>query len=178
MQPYWGGKQKEGKNSAFLMMGSDEKGRLVLASFHLVSSMLEWDSGLEHFLTKRWRAPTACAGPTTLCGNVFPSSRLIVFFVLFKRVHPLAGGQPHCYICPAGRGQVLPLQHKRSACKPVASYQRPETTCWPWETNAHYRSWPCSVPCLYPVQCLTWIMFSLMAPLPRCNRQKCLNFSW
>lgn len=51
-----------------------------------------------------------------LFGNGFPCSRLnVYFFVLLKRVHRMAPGQPHC--CSQQEGsEVLCLQHRPSPC--------------------------------------------------------------
>lgn len=41
--------------------------------------------GLEHFLTKRWRAIKACSSHTSLLENIFPSSGFeVYFFVLLS----------------------------------------------------------------------------------------------
>lgn len=49
-----------------------------------------------------------------------------------KYMHYLTGGRLHCFICsPQGGDTVLPLNHKRSVCRPISLHQPPEWIHWP-----------------------------------------------
>lgn len=79
----------------------------------------------EHFLTKT-SSPHSLCWTCHLCGTIFPCFRLNVcsFALLLKYVHPMAPGQPHCYVCPLqGRDGVLLLHHKRDVSRPIV-------LCW------------------------------------------------
>lgn len=62
-------------------------------------------SSLKHFLTKRQRVLSGCAGPITLCENTFPCFRLNVYsFDLFKCVSHGTWPIPPIYMSSVGRG--------------------------------------------------------------------------
>ena len=100
--------------------------------------------GLEFVLTKRWRTLMSYSGHISLLGNVFPCSRLDVYFlVLSKHVHQRASGQP-----PA-----VSVSCRRRARSFGCSISHLPVSAAGWDPLAmgdwHHWSWSCSVSSLY-----------------------------
>ena len=109
--------------------------------------------GLEFVLTKRWRTLMSYSGHISLLGNVFPCSRLDVYFlVLSKHVHQRASGQP-----PA-----VSVSCRRRARSFGCSISHLPVSAAGWDPLAmgdwHHWSWSCSS--------LLWMSQALFHPVP------------
>lgn len=127
---------------------------------------------LEHLLTKRWKAHTACVSLSACVGVLFLfQSQWMLFVSAWSMCLMWYLANPHC---PVGRGWGLPLWHKKCVHGSIALCGLQGETPLSWGTNTYYRNSSCSVSSLskamfYPL--LNCVVFSLVTPIPRCNRK-------
>lgn len=105
----------------------------------------EWASGLEHFLTKRWRAHTACAELIASCVNILPYFMLnMCSFVLLKCVckQPIGTHLAFSISDFMWRVRVLLQQHERDVHRSIAilAAQEGEERWGAWGAAGH--GWP------------------------------------
>lgn len=142
------------------------------------------DLGPGTFLTQRSSVLTVCAGLITLCGHIFPFQTLYVLFCFAWSIWHLAKPtNPTAIIyCQWGRDRVL-HSVAQQVCMPANGPEANRSDHWPWETDALYRSWSCSVSVyvnkmlFHPVPDSS--VFSLATQKPRCSGQQCSDcYSW
>lgn len=117
---------------------------------------------------------TICAGPITLCENVFLCFGLYMDpFVLCKCVCVIwdpANLTAVSVSCKEGTGSFV-LWHTGVACRPLAPCQLLGGTCWPWGLIFTMRV-DLALSLLHVTTALfhlvlDWVVFSLVTPIPR-----------
>lgn len=87
-------------------------GKAVTCNFSPPAQPVRVALGLEHFLAKRWRALTACAGLTVLLGDIFLCYQLdVYYFILLKCIHQWPSDMPLAFYISDPMGEDLGFFH-------------------------------------------------------------------
>lgn len=103
----------------------------------LLNSAQPHELGLGPKILPYEEPPMGCARLSTSNGTISLFSVNVGSFVLLKCVNLIRPAQPHCYICPPWKEEVLLLWFERGVCRQTVLHQLMGENSWLWGTEDH-----------------------------------------